>query len=165
MKRLLIVRHAKSSWDNPHLSDFERPLNNRGKKDAPDMAKRFFKARIQPQQLISSPANRALTTAKEFAKQLGFAKEEIHEDENHYHASSGELRSLIRDFDDEFDCIMIFGHNPGLTYLINELSDFRLDNLPTCGICGIEFPIESWSQVKKGSGKKFYYDFPKSGSL
>lgn len=128
------------------------------------MAQRFAETGIRPQQIISSPANRALTTAKGFASQLGFSAQDIVEDEDHYHASSGELRSLIRNFDDEFDCIMIFGHNPGLTYLINELSDFRLDNLPTCGICGIDFPIDSWSQVKKGSGKKFHYDFPKSGS-
>jgi len=162
MKRLLIVRHAKSSWDFPHLSDFERPLNNRGKNDAPDMAKRFLEAGINIQQLISSPANRALSTAREFARELGFAKEEIIEDENHYHASSSALRSMVRHFDNEFDSIMIFGHNPGLTYLINELSDFRLDNLPTCGVCGIEFPVNSWKQIEKRSGKKFYYDFPKS---
>ena len=126
------------------------------------MAKRFRESGIDVQQMISSPANRALSTAREFARELGFAKEEIVEDEDHYHASSSALRSLIRAFDNEFNTIMIFGHNPGLTYLINELSDFRLDNLPTCGVCGIEFPIDSWKQVEKGSGRKFYYDFPKN---
>ena len=126
------------------------------------MAKRFLALSIQPDQLISSPANRALTTAQGFAAQLGINKQDIVEDENHYHASSSNLRALIQRFDDNFDTIMIFGHNPGLTYLINELSDFQLDNLPTCGICGIEFNVSSWDEVKRGTGKKFYYDFPKN---
>lgn len=162
MKRLLIVRHAKSSWDFPHLSDFERPLNNRGKRDVPDMAQRLAKTSLKPQLLVSSPANRALTTAKGFASQLGFSSGEIIQNKEHYHASSRELRALIREFDDRYDFIMMFGHNPGLTYLINELSGVQLDNLPTCAICGIEFEIDSWQEVKRGTGKKFYYDFPKS---
>lgn len=129
------------------------------------MARRFWETGIQPQQLVSSPANRALTTAQGFAAQLGFSKNDIVEDEDHYHASSSALKTSIRHFDDEYDCIMIFGHNPGLTYLINELSDFSLDNLPTCGVCGIEFNVDSWSQVKSGTGRKFYYDFPKSNQF
>lgn len=162
MKRLLIVRHAKSSWDFPHLSDFERPLNNRGKRDVPDMARRFWETAIEPQQLISSPATRALTTAHGFADQLGIKQENVIEDERYYHASSRELQSLIHQVNDELDCIMIFGHNPGLTDLINDLSGFELDNLPTCAICGIDFPVDSWSKARPGTGKKFYYDFPKS---
>ena len=162
MKRLLIARHAKSSWDFPELSDFERPLNHRGEKDVPDMATRIKKLGLKPELMISSPANRAITTARGFASVLGYPESHIVEDKQHYHASSQELRQLIRNFSDNYGVIMLFGHNPGLTYLINELSDFRLDNLPTCGICGIDFFIDSWSQAKRGTGKKFYYDFPKN---
>lgn len=162
MKRLLIVRHAKSSWDFPHLSDYERPLNDRGRRDVPDMARRLASTDIHPQLIISSPANRAITTAMGFASQLGFTKSDIIQDEAHYHASSNTLLRLTRAFDDQYDSIMIFGHNPGLTYLINELSDFQLDNLPTCAICGIEFSVQSWREVSRGSGHKFFYDFPKS---
>ncbi|HEY9117087.1 MAG TPA: histidine phosphatase family protein [Roseivirga sp.] len=162
MKRLLIVRHAKSSWEFSQLSDFERPLNARGVQDVPDMAQRFQSLGIIPDLIISSPANRALTTAQGFAQILGVSSKEIVLDEDHYHASSDTLRSLIREFPNEHECIMIFGHNPGLTYLINELSDLKLDNLPTCGVCGIEFQIDNWKVVKKGSGRKFYYDFPKN---
>ncbi len=165
MKRLLIVRHAKSSWEFSQLSDFERPLNSRGEKDVPDMAERVNQHSFNPQLLISSPANRAIATAKGFAKALGIPDADIIQDENHYHASSERLRSIIKKFDNEFDRIMIFGHNPGLTYLINELSGFRLDNLPTCGVCGIEFKVDSWADVKKGIGRKFFYDFPKSNQF
>ena len=130
MKRLLIVRHAKSSWDFPHLSDFERPLNNRGKRDVPDMARRFWETAIEPQQLISSPATRALTTAHGFADQLGIKQENVIEDERYYHASSRELQSLIHQVNDDLDCIMIFGHNPGLTDLINDLSGVHISSKP-----------------------------------
>lgn len=162
MKRLLIVRHAKSSWEFSQLSDFERPLNSRGEQDVPDMAQRFQRSGIRPDLIITSPANRALTTAQGFAQTLSIPKEAIVLDEDHYHGSSDTLRTLIRASPDEHDCIMIFGHNPGLTFLINELSDLRLDNLPTCGVCGIEFQLNRWKDVKKGTGKKFYYDFPKN---
>ena len=126
------------------------------------MANRFLKLKIKPDLLISSPANRALTTAKGHAQAMGISMDQIVQDERHYHASSQELRELIQEVNDEHECIMIFGHNPGLTYLINELCNFNLDNLPTCAICGIEFNISSWSYVSKGLGEKFYYDFPKA---
>lgn len=162
MKRLFIVRHAKSSWKDPELDDFDRPLNKRGKRDLPDMADRFAISAYLPDLLISSSAKRALVTAKAYAKALGIQENDIVRDKSHYLASSNELIDLIQHFDNEADCIMMFGHNPGLTDLINDLSDFQLDNLPTCGICGIAFNISSWTDVRKGKGKKFYYDFPKS---
>lgn len=162
MKRLFIVRHAKSSWKYPELDDFDRPLNKRGRRDLPDMADRFAISEYLPDLLISSPAKRALVTAKGYAKALGINESNIERDKNHYLASSQGLIELIQNFDDKADCVMIFGHNPGLTDLINDLSDFRLDNLPTCGICGIAFNFSSWTDVSKAQGKKFYYDFPKS---
>jgi len=162
LKKLFIVRHAKSSWEYPELSDFDRPLNDRGKRDLPDMADRFAQTHFQPDLLVSSPANRALTTASGHADALGLKPHKIVQDQRHYHASSNDLISLIQNFEDRYECVMIFGHNPGLTYLINDLSGFDLDNLPTCAICGIELNVSSWSDLSNGSGRKFYYDFPKS---
>lgn len=163
MKRLFIVRHAKSSWDFPHLSDFERPLNGRGTRDLPDMASRFESTGYSVDQLVSSPAVRAFSTAKGFAAKLGFSKEEILQESQLYHAGVASLKTVISKAGNQHDSVMIFGHNPGLTYLINELCDLYLDNLPTCAVCGIEFEIDSWSQLNSTKGRKFYYDFPKSG--
>ena len=162
MKRLLIIRHAKSSWDFPHLSDFERPLNNRGKRDLPDMANRLAEKDIQINAFISSPAIRAITTAVGHAKALSYKEEQVIQKHELYHASASTIRKVIASANDSDHTIAIFGHNPGLTDAINELSNFYLDNLPTCAVCGIEFEIDSWKQVLNTVGKKFYYDFPKS---
>ena len=162
MKRLFIVRHAKSSWDFPHLSDFERPLNGRGMRNLPDMASRFREVGYPIDLMISSPAQRAFATARGFARELGFAKEEILQEHRLYHASVPTMKGLISKTDDRHNTIMIFGHNPGLTYLIKELSDFYIDNLPTCAVCGIQFDTNSWLGLNQVYGNKFYYDYPKS---
>jgi phosphohistidine phosphatase len=162
MKTLYIVRHAKSSWKDSALSDFDRPLNKRGKRDVPDMGARLKALNILPDILISSPANRALTAAKGIAEQIGYPFTRIVEEDGLYHASSRSIIQLIANTDNKRDSLMIFGHNPGFTYLINELSDFYLNNLPTTGICGIEFPIDSWKALLNQKGKKVFYDFPKS---
>ncbi len=161
-KRLFIVRHAKSSWDYPQLTDFERPLNTRGKRNVPDMAQRFVETGYTIDQLLSSPAERAITTAKGFAAKLNVSVEQIQKNKDLYHASAFAIKRIISEVPSHIDNLMIFGHNPGLTYLINDLSDFHLDNLATCAICGVEFNIKSWQDVLNTTGKKFYYDFPKS---
>lgn len=163
MKRLFIVRHAKSSWNYPHLTDFQRPLNNRGERDLPDMANRFASSGFEkPDLLISSPAVRALTTAHGHADVLTISQDQIKLEEHFYHASTSTIKTILSKVSDNIQTLMIFGHNPGLTYLINELSDFYLYNLPTCAICGIEFSFENWSDILSVKGRKFYYDFPKS---
>ena len=161
-KKLYIVRHAKSSWGNPHLSDFERPLNHRGENDAPDMGQRLAIRSVKPSLIISSPANRALTTAKVISAKIGYPVSYIMEEERLYHASTGTIKTLLSRVDDEHNTVMIFGHNPGLTYLINEISDFDLDNLPTSAVCGIEFEMESWKEIQRTKGHQFFYDYPKS---
>lgn len=162
MKRLFIVRHAKSSWNSPHLSDFDRPLNKRGKRDLPDMASRFLETSYQVNLIISSPAERAWTTAKGFAETLQIPYDFFLDDERFYHANPSTLKEVISKVDDNIENLMIFGHNPGLTSLIGNLSDFNLFNLPTCAICGIEFPFESWKDILTTKGEKVLYDFPKS---
>jgi phosphohistidine phosphatase len=161
-KKLFIVRHAKSSWDHPHLSDFERPLNNRGRSDAPEMGDRLVTLGLKPDLIISSPANRAITTAREISIKLGMEPSDIRQNADLYHAHASTMRRIISQTRDEHNIIMLFGHNPGLTYLIEDLCDFDLENLPTCGVCGIEFEVESWAEVLHKDGNKFFYDFPKS---
>lgn len=162
MKKLLIVRHAKSSWDDASLRDFDRPLNKRGSRDVPDMGKRLSAQGLIPDQIISSPANRAITTARGIAKELGYALSAIHEEPDLYHAGTYTIREIISKTDNNVNTLMIFGHNPGFTDLIVRLSDLNLYNLPTCAACGVAFDFESWEEILDKRGKKFYYDYPKS---
>ena len=158
VKTLYLCRHAKSSWKNPDLADFDRPLNNRGKRDAPEAGKRLQATGAKPQLLISSPAKRAIKTAQEVAAQLGYPKRKISTDERVY---GGDLLSVIHKIDDSHGCVALFGHNPGLTGLAEWLTGERIGNIPTSGICGIKFDLPSWSQVDNHTGKLVFFDYPK----
>lgn len=163
MKQLLIVRHAKSDRNDPKLQDFDRPLNERGHKNAIEMAKRLIKQDIIPQELVSSPALRAISTANYFADTLGIDRSRIVKVDDIYEASASTLLKVISDFNDESDLTAMFGHNPGLSEVAFLLSDNAgLDNLPTTGMALIEFPFEKWSMVSFGTGKLLLYDFPKN---
>jgi phosphohistidine phosphatase len=157
MKQLLIVRHAKSDWDDPKLSDFQRPLNSRGHKNAPEMAHRLLKKKIVPQQIVSSPAKRAITTAEYFAEELGIKKSAIVQEPAIYEASAGTLLRV----DNKYDFIALFGHNPGVTNLVTDLCDADLFNIPTCGVILIEFPFDDWEMISKATGEVKLYDYPK----
>lgn len=164
MKKLVIVRHAKSSWDDESLSDFDRPLNHRGERDAPRMAKRLKEKRVFPDIMISSPANRALTTCRVMAGVLGFDSKKIRTEKKLYHASAAEIRSVLRelpDLNDDEEVVMLFGHNPGLTEFVNLLLNETIDNVPTCGVVGCTISIEKWNELNWGSGVIDYFDFPK----
>lgn len=165
MKKLYIVRHAKSSWDDPYLRDFDRPLNKRGKKNVPDMGQRLAKLGVLPDLITSSPANRALTTARGIAREIGYPNDKIVEEPDLYHASSSSIKQTVANAPDTADTLMIFGHNPGFTSLISDLSDFNLWNLPTCAVCGIQFQVDSWQEIRNTRGVKFYYDYPKSTKI
>ncbi|MGE0588212.1 MAG: histidine phosphatase family protein [Cyclobacteriaceae bacterium] len=161
MKILYVVRHAKSSWDNPDLRDFDRPLNDRGKRDAPKMGRRLKEREIVPDLMLSSPANRALTTCKAIADILGYDQGRIKTDQKIYHANESELFEVAAELNDNFDEVMIFGHNPGLTDFVNELVNERIMNVPTCGIVAGKLKIDSWKAIKPGCGKLHFFDFPK----
>ena len=161
MKRLFIVRHAKSSWDYPELDDFDRPLNNRGKRNAPEMGKRLAKRNVKPDLLISSPAKRAFTTAKKIAKEISYPKKSIQEEPLFYHGSVQNMIDVLKKTNNTVQTLMIFGHNPGLTDLANSLSDTDIYNIPTCGVVEIVFNEDSWSQIDKTKGKSLSFDFPK----
>lgn len=162
MKRLYLVRHAKSSWKDATLEDFDRPLNKRGKQDAPLMGK-LFKShyKLSPDLIVSSPAKRAAKTAKVIAKEIGFPKKQIVYEGAIYEAGVPPLLSVIRKIDDSADQVMLFGHNPGLTMLAEYLIGVVVDNIPTCGIFCIDFDVDSWKEVGEGRGKEVFFDYPK----
>jgi len=134
MKSVIIIRHAKSSWDIHTLSDFERPLNERGHRDAPIMADRLLQKAITIDAFISSPAKRALTTAEYFATACKVEKRNIIQIKELYHASVDTFFNVIARTDNALNNIAVFSHNPGITSFVNELTNASIDNMPTCGV-------------------------------
>ena len=161
-KHLLLIRHAKSDWNNEGLRDFDRPLNNRGHRDAPAMAERLLKNRLIPQHLISSPAKRAITTAGCFADVFHIDKKEIQQEENIYEASSSTLLNVINEIDNKHGFVALFGHNPALTDVAASLSDSDIANIPTCGMVLIKFNFDDWAMISKGAGELQLFDYPKN---
>jgi len=157
MKELFLVRHAKSSWDDPSLSDFDRPLNDRGLYDAPLIANELKKRSVKPDLLISSPANRAKTTAKIIAKTLGV--KDIDFKDSIYESSDFNLMMIIKELDDNIKSAMIVGHNPALTMLVNKISSFSLDNLKTCGV--VALTLDSWQDLSPYQAGLNFYIYPK----
>jgi len=162
MRSVMIIRHAKSSWKDSSLDDFDRPLNKRGKNDAPEMGKRLKKLGYFPDLMITSPARRALDTCTIIAGKLEYPLDAIHEDEHLYLAGSGEILKVLQKADDRFHHVAIFGHNPGLTSFANRLTGSDIYNIPTCGIVSAELDISSWKELEFGMGKKRFFDFPKN---
>lgn len=164
MKELILVRHAKSSWKDPALRDHERPLNKRGKRDAPEMGERLAQRGCNADLFVSSSAVRALETARSFAVKLGYPPEDIQTEERIYLASVGELLEAIRGVKASVETLMLFGHNPGLTDLANLLGTREILNLPTCAVLHLRFDIDAWSGLEEVSGEEVTYDFPKKMS-
>lgn len=162
MKRLTLVRHAKSSWKHPDLADFDRPLNKRGDHDAPIMGQRLVQRQIAPELLISSPAKRAITTAHIIAQEIGYPVEKIVLDQNIYEAGVSDLLNVLQAVDNAFDSVMLFGHNPGLTSLSTYLTDYQIDNIPTCGVFCADFDLASWADLEQSTGTMVFFDFPKN---
>ena len=164
MKTLYIIRHAKSSWDNPDQSDFDRPLNERGKHDAPLMGKRLKEKEIHPDLIISSPAKRALSTGKQIAEILKYPKENIKAIKSLYHADEETILASIQILRDGDEVVILVGHNPGLTDFTNSIGEDEplIENIPTCGIVVFTFKIASWKEMKWGIGKMLFFDYPKS---
>ncbi len=161
MKYLYLIRHAKSSWDYPNLTDIERPLNSRGEKDAPMMGKRLSAMGIKPDLIMTSPAKRALQTAKKIAKETGYPVNNIIINNNLYLAGVTTLLKTIRAINERYETVFMFGHNPEFTTLANLLTLQQIYNIPTCGICNISFEIDSWRLVTEGTGKLILNDYPK----
>ena len=161
MKNLFLTRHAKSSWNNPGLADIDRPLNERGKKAAPFMGKLIVDKGEKPELLISSPANRALSTARAFGEVMGLVENDIIVNRAIYGAGAQQLLELVQNQDDLHKSIVLFGHNPTFTSFVNMLTGSNIMNVVTCGVVRIDFEYSSWTDIDFGSGRLVYYEYPK----
>ena len=164
MKTLLLVRHAKSSWESPGIPDFDRGLNERGKRDAPQMAKRLKKMGIKIDLLLSSPAKRAKKTAELFAAGMHRRSEEVHCEPELYLPHHGSFYSLISKLPDKVSCAAIFSHNPGITDFANSLTDVRVDNMPTCSVFAVNISADSWANAEAAAKTFLFFDYPKSAT-
>ncbi len=161
MKTLSLVRHAKSSWKDQALADHDRPLNKRGRRDAPRMGKRLAKAGVHPDLMVTSTAVRARVTAETIAPEIGYPVAHIMMDQEIYHAGTTGLLELIRNLGDANDHVMLFAHNPVITELVNHLTGSDLENVPTCGIAHIRFETDSWKNVGSAAAELLEFDYPK----
>ena len=161
MKRVVIIRHAKSV-PYGYEDDYNRDLLDRGKNDAKLLASELNEQHILPDIIISSPAKRALKTARIFAKQIHFPAKQIIEIEDLYEGlTTNEFLGLIQELPAECKVVFFFGHNPGFFYFVNNLLENFNGEMPTCSTVGIDFNVNSWENVEARSGKKAFHLTPK----
>jgi phosphohistidine phosphatase len=158
---LTLVRHAKSSWGDPGLDDFMRPLNDRGRRDAPEMGRRLREGGLQPALIVSSPAKRAIKTAWIIAGALYVSEADILGAAVIYEAAADELLKLIRHLPEDRRDVMLVGHNPGLTDLANLLLQSGIDNIPTCGVVRLAFSARRWRDINSDCASLLLFDYPK----
>lgn len=161
MKTLTLVRHAKSSWKDTTLADHDRPLNKRGERDAPFMARRIDAAGIRPSLITSSTAVRAWTTAKIIARHLRYPQEFLQREKDLYLASLDGLLDVVAAQDNAFNSLMLVGHNPGLTDFADFLSPGLTVNLPTAGVVAVTIDRDDWSLYERPATELVTYDYPK----
>ncbi len=161
MQRLYLIRHAKSSWKQGNLSDFDRPLNDRGQHDAPLMGKIIAQHGVTLDRLIASPALRAITTARLIAESLNYPPADIQEDANIYGADTAQLLNTIHSIDDQYQHVALVGHNPFISATANALCGQPNEEMPTCAVIAIEFNCTSWSEIAPGTGTCVFYEYPK----
>ncbi len=161
MKTLTLVRHAKSSWKDTSLRDSERPLNKRGRRDAPEMGRRIRDHGIRPSLIVSSPAVRAWTTAKLIAAEIGYPLEFLQKERSLYLASVDDILDVVAAQDEGFNSLMVVGHNPGFTEFANFLCPGLTGNLPTAGVVSVEFDRDDWQLYERPSIRLVVHDYPK----
>lgn len=163
MKKVYLIRHAKSSWSNPDSVDFERELNDRGVKDAKVVSDALHERVDSIDIILTSTARRAIQTKEILFKKSDrktFYKEVV-KDDDLYHASSKKILRAISNLSNQHSSVAIIGHNPGLTELANSFSNVTIDNLPTTGVLAVEFEIEKWEKVLKKTGNLLFFEYPK----
>lgn len=162
MKNIYMVRHAKSSWEDMSLRDADRPLNNRGKRDAPFMAKLIAGKVSRPDAFLSSPAKRAFTTAKYFAEAWGRDKKDIILKPSIYEAYHSDILALIQHLDADWQTVFIFGHNPTFTNFVNLFPGGKnIANVPTCGVIALESTADTWTDVSPQNTRIVHFYYPK----
>ena len=159
MKKLFIIRHAKSDWQDSTLDDYDRPLNKKGEKNAPFMGQLLKEKNIKPDIIISSPAKRTMQTAQLIAQEVGFEKN-ITPNQYIYEAFVTMLQETISYIYDEHETAFLVGHNPGVSALAYTYCNMK-ENLPTCSIVEIEFDCDSWMDASKDNAKLISYEYPK----
>lgn len=164
MKKLIIVRHAKSSWDLTGQDDMERPLNERGKKDAPEMASRLKEKINKVELFVSSPAKRAKKTAKLFAEAFNYDKKDIVTEDKLYEATAAAFYNVVESFKDKYDTVAIFSHNPGITEFANTLTHVHINDMPTCAVFAININTNKWADFKTADKSFLFFDYPKNPS-
>lgn len=161
MKTVLLIRHAKASWEDPNLKDFDRPLTERGKKDAPVMAQRVVARKMVPDLILSSTAKRAKATALLMAKELNYPEEQILWKQELYHGGIAIHLDVISKIDDQFNLVAVISHNPGISLFADSLTPYEIENIPTCGIFAIKAHAGSWSRFQAAEKEMIFFEFPK----
>ncbi len=161
MKELLVIRHAKSSWANLGQDDFDRPLNERGIRDAPEMARRLIESAITIDAFISSTAKRAFSTATYFAEAYHKETAAIQKKQELYHAPSERYYQVIKTINPLINTAAIFSHNPGITDFVNSLGTTQIDNMPTCGVFAVKLYTADWRKIETCKKEFWFFDYPK----
>jgi len=164
VKRLLIVRHAKAEKVAPRGGDFDRPLAPRGEGDATEMGRRLARGKVHPDAIVTSPAERALATARLIARELDFPWEEIRTVKSAYLADVGTLMAVVRRIDEGAESALLVGHNPGISELAHALTRNFDQDLPTGAVVSIDLAADTWASVRRSSGSLRSYDYPKNTS-
>ena len=162
MKILILVRHAKSSWDHQGLDDLDRPLNEKGKKDAPEMARRIKNRGLKIDQIITSTAKRARRTARFFAEEFDIKKDDMVLTDSLYMANRSGFHNTIASIKDKEKIVALFSHNPGITDFVNSLTNVRIDDMPTCGVFAVQADTDSWTRFENAEKSFLFFDYPKN---
>ena len=162
VRTVVLIRHAKSSHENPEWIDFERPLDERGYRDAPFMGQKIFEKGIEFDLIIASPSQRTTETIQFICKEIDYPIEKILWDESVYLSSSENLLKIIRNLDSDIKTVAIVGHNPSMTETANILQKTeKIENVPTSGIVSVSFSLKDWSDLKPKKGKFNFFIYPK----
>lgn len=162
MKTLLLVRHAKSSWKEPALTDLQRPLKKRGIRNAMEMGQRISKLSHGVQRVFTSPAQRAMQTVDLITEAGGFSPHILEVSPDLYSFDYDDVMLYLRNLDDQWQSVAVVGHNPAITDLVNFLALDHIANIPTSGIALLELDINTWKDLKAGCARLQHYDFPKN---
>ena len=164
-RQLTLLRHAKSSWDETAIKDRNRPLNERGERDAPLMGRRLRDRGSRPTLIVSSPAVRARRTAQIIAREIGYPEEFLQLEDDLYLASPDQIVEVIARQESSFRDVIICGHNPGLTELANRLTSAGIDNVPTSGLVVIALKVGNWADLAQAQGELVLFDYPRRAEV
>jgi phosphohistidine phosphatase len=161
MKTLILIRHAKSDWSTAGQNDYDRPLNARGKTDAPNMGKRLIQHQLRPDLIVSSPALRAGTTAQLIARSISYPVNAITFDKGLYLCDIPYFETVIFGIDNTINTLAIVSHNNGLTDFVNSINNFKTENVPTCGIVAFDIHTDRWEDFPSAPKNLRFFEYPK----